>query len=121
MIAVSVFAAVVARADVSKCECAPECDRIAEFLKGRVVWRTGGMLRREEVYAEFKGWHEEMHDGRTPRASDLNGAINNRYGAFNKDTRCWLGIALTYGDTTPDAAADPTPDPAPAPAPAPAP
>jgi putative DNA primase/helicase len=75
-------------------------DHIAEFMSERLEKVPGRLVRKEDVFEEFKEWHQSMHGSKGPTANDLYKAITKTYGSWNKVVRAWEGVWLRHEGET---------------------
>jgi P4 family phage/plasmid primase-like protien len=72
-------------------------DHIAEFIEERVVVAKNRTLKKNEVWEEFKAWHNDMYAGtRLPQAKDLHNQITKQFGDPHKKNG-WMNVGLDDG------------------------
>ncbi len=75
-------------------------DHIAEFMAERMEPVPGRVTRKQDVFEEFKEWHQAMHGTKGPTANDLYKAITKRYGNHDKKVNGWPGVWLRHEGET---------------------
>ena len=71
-------------------------DYLAEFIKDKIVVDPDGIIKKQEVYNEFKEWYTQNYGRTIPKAKELENYINKKCCKFNVKLKCWKGIKIYY-------------------------
>lgn len=69
---------------------------LAEFIKDKIVVDTDGIIKKQELYNEFKEWYTQNYGRTIPKAKEVEEYINKKCCKFNIKLKCWKGIKIFY-------------------------
>ena len=76
-----------------------EQDQITGFMNEKIIKVQGKTLGKREINETFKEWYQSTYGNRKmPKLTELEEAMNKKYGMRNSKTNKWLNVTIQYDD-----------------------
>lgn len=74
-------------------------DYLAEFVRDKIQKKTGGKIKKTEVYEHFRQWYQTNYGRGIPLARELHEFLCRRFGAYKQG---WHNVAIIYDEEEDD-------------------